>query len=140
MKRLSLRSIGHLVAPFILSLSLPVSSQDNNLLDPSNFSSSIAKKLAVQVSQPDELKRTMVNFVNNSQSPLMCKLQVSRIWEQVMRSRAGLEANKQSMATSNSPDADILVQSSLLSVFSRELATTLNQIDSYCGSSPVKKN
>jgi len=135
--------------------------QDESPLDPSNFSTSIAKKLAAQITNPAELQKTMVTFVNTSPSPLMCKLKVAGIWEQVLRSQAGLDNYKQSVVEArakmeesmkNVPgslkqktldqvaESNIQAEKMMLNTMTKELTLNLDLIDAYCGASkPSKK-
>ena len=131
----------------------PAMAQEDSPLDPSNFTTEIAKKLAGQVSNPGELQKTMVAFVNSSPAPLMCKIKVSGVWEQVLRSQAGLENYKQTMIESrakleeslkNVPGnmkqkiqgdmeaQNVIAEKSMLKTFTKELTLTLDLVDTYC--------
>jgi len=134
--------------------------QDESPLDPSNFTSSIAKKLAAQITNPAELQKTMVAFVNTSPSPLMCKLKVAGIWEQVLRSQASLDNYKQTMVETRAKfeesmksvpasmkqkfqeqfaESNIQAEKNLLKSMTKELTLSLDLIDTYCGASKSTK-
>jgi len=134
--------------------------QDESPLDPSNFTSSIAKKLAAQITNPAELQKTMVAFVNTSPSPLMCKLKVAGIWEQVLRSQASLDNYKQMLVEGQAKfeesmkkvpasmkqkiqeqvaESNIRTEKNMLNTMTRELRLNLDLIDTYCGASKSTK-
>ena len=134
--------------------------QDENPLDPGNFTSSIAKKLAAQITNPAELQKTMVTFVNTSPSPLMCKLKVAGIWEQVLRSQASLDNYKQTLVEGQAKfeesmkkvpasmkqkiqeqvaESNIRTEKNMLNTMTRELTLNLDLIDTYCGASKSTK-
>jgi len=134
--------------------------QDESPLDPGNFTSSIAKKLAAQITNPAELQKTMVTFVNTSPSPLMCKLKVAGIWEQVLRSQASLDNYKQVMVESRAKmeesmksvpasvkqkiqdgvaESNIQQEKNMLNSMTKELTLNLDLIDTYCGASKSTK-
>lgn len=98
----------------------------------------------------------MVNFVNSAQAPLMCKLSVSRVWEQVLRSKAALDNFKQTQSEaaasmgqniSRMPadvaqevaESRMAAERSLSASLTRELAVTFDLIDTYCASSSLSK-
>jgi len=160
MKLFSLNSALALAFATLLYAPTPVPAQDESPLDPANFSTPIAKKLAGQISEPAELRKTMVGFVNSAQAPLMCKISVSRVWEQVLRSKAGLEGYKQQQIASaavleqnlskvpgklkgeiaqKAAEASLANEKSLVATLTRELAVTFDLIDAYCAASSAAK-
>lgn len=149
-------ALGLLISIAALGQSLPLWAQEDNPLDPANFSTPIAKKLAGQISESAELRKTMVDFVNNAQAPLMCKLSVSRVWEQALRGKAALDLSRQSQAEaaaalgqnlSKMPEdmarrmaeSRMVAERNLMATLTRELAVTFGLIDTYCGSSGALK-
>ena len=133
--------------------------QEESVLDADNFSTPIAKKLAGQIAEPAELRKTMVTFVDTAQAPLMCKITVSSVWEQLQRSKAsldiakqikidavqrisndlaGLPANIKAEMEKRSAENNMAAERSSIALMTRELAVKLGLVDDYCGASNKK--
>jgi len=118
-------------AVFFTVLGTRIAHASGEQLLPENFSTPIAKKLAAALSNPNELKKIEVNFVNNSSASLKCKLSVNGIWEMVMRNKASLDfVNKQDSSRSSG-----LFSASMSSQIVKETALSLEKVDEYCGTS-----
>ena len=67
-------------------------------INPGDYKSPVAKKIASLVDDTPTLKSYVQSFVNGSQASLMCKINVAPTWDMIMRQQAALEEYSQNMA------------------------------------------
>ena len=67
-------------------------------INPGDYKSPVAKKIASLVDDTSALKSYVQSFVNGSQASLMCKINVAPTWDMIMRQQAALEEYNQNMA------------------------------------------
>ena len=67
-------------------------------INPGDYKSPVAKKIASLVDDTPALKSYVQSFVNGSQASLMCKVNVAPTWDMIMRQQAALEEYNQNIA------------------------------------------
>ena len=107
-------------------------------INPGDYKSPVAKKIASLVDDTPALKSYVQSFVNGSQASLMCKINVAPTWDMIMRQQAALEEYNQNMAKPEfiaSPAGQKALAEGFLSILGqmmKSLAVKLYRIDELC--------
>ena len=107
-------------------------------INPGDYKSPVAKKIASLVDDTPALKSYVQSFVNGSQASLMCKINVAPTWDMIMRQQAALEEYNQNMAKPEfiaSPAGQQALAEgfqSILVQMMKSLAVKLYRIDELC--------
>ena len=107
-------------------------------INPGDYKSPVAKKIASLVDDTPALKSYVQSFVNGSQASLMCKINVAPTWDMIMRQQAALEEYNQNMAKPEfiaSPAGQQALAEgfqSILGQMMKSLAVKLYRIDELC--------
>ena len=107
-------------------------------INPGDYKSPVAKKIASLVDDTAALKSYVQSFVNGSQASLMCKINVAPTWDMIMRQQAALEEYNQNMAKPEfiaSPASQQALAEgfqSILGQMMKSLAARLYRIDELC--------
>ena len=107
-------------------------------INPGDYKSPVAKKIASLVDDTPALKSYVQSFVNGSQASLMCKINVAPTWDMIMRQQAALEEYSQNMAKleiNAGPAGQQAVAEgfqTILGQMMKSLAVKLYRIDELC--------
>ena len=124
MKALKTVFLGCLMAVSTMTQSSLAQGMSGSAFAPENFKTQIVKKILQGFSDPSQLRKTVIGFVNTSKATFMCKYEVAPIYDNFMKYKLVADLSEEQRKI---PDVASTIQ-----MLQQTTLVRLKNVDEYC--------